>query len=236
MNPILKFVFVLVALISVGTAQTGSVDAKAAVSEDASSGARVGDDFQPRDARYRLKKGDSFDLQFAFSPELNQAISIQPDGYITLKNVGTIFVVGQTIPELTNAIKAAYASILHDPVITIALKDFEKPYFIAAGQVAKPGKYELRSDLTLIQSIAIAGGLTDSAKHSQVVLFRPVPNKDSYEARLINVKKLLKTRDLNEDVKIRPGDMVYVPQNRISKIRRYLPTSSMGLYANPMLY
>lgn len=191
---------------------------------------------QHRNPRYQLRKGDSFELQFAFSPEFNQVVAVQPDGYITLKNVGTMFVEGQTIPELTDTIKTAYVGILHDPVITIALNDFEKPYFIAAGQVGKPGKYELRSDLTLTEGIAIAGGLTDASKHSQVVLFRPVPTKGMYEARLINVKKLLKNHDLNEDVQLQPGDMVYVPQNTISKIRRYLPTSSMGLYANPMLY
>ena len=62
---------------------------------------------------------------------------------VTLKAAGSIFVEGQTVPELTETLKAAYAKILHDPIITIALKDFEKPYFIAAGQVTKPGKYEL---------------------------------------------------------------------------------------------
>ena len=89
--------------------------------------------------------------------------------------MGSIFVEGQTVPELTETLKAAYAKILHDPVITIALKDFEMPYFIAAGQVTKPGKYDLRSDLTVTQAVAIAGGFNDKSKHSQVVLFRPAP-------------------------------------------------------------
>ena len=109
------------------------------------------------------------------SPEFNQTVAVQPDGYVTLKGAGTIFVEGQTVPELTETVKAAYAKILHDPVIAIALKDFEKPYFIAAGQVAKPGKYDLRSDLTVTEAVAIAGGFNDKAKHSQVVLFRPLP-------------------------------------------------------------
>ena len=63
---------------------------------------------------------------------------------MTLKGIGSIFVEGQTVPELTETLKAAYAKTLHDPVITVALKDFDKPYFIAAGQVTKPGKYDLR--------------------------------------------------------------------------------------------
>ena len=190
---------------------------------------------QTRNPRYRLRKGDTFDLDFALSPEFNQTVAVQPDGYVTLKGVGSIFVEGQTVPELTETAKAAYAKTLHDPVIAIALKDFEKPYFIASGQVAKPGKYDLRSDLTVTEAVAIAGGFNDKAKHSQVVLFRPLP-AGGYEAKLLNVKKLLATRNLSEDVQLQPGDMLYVPQNALSKIRPFLPTSSMGAYYNPAIY
>lgn len=191
--------------------------------------------FQERNPRYQLRKGDSFDLDFAFSPEFNQTVAVQPDGYVTLKGVGSLLVEGLTVPELTETIRAAYAGILHDPVVTVALKDFEKPYFIAAGQVGRPGKYDLRSDLTLTQAVAIAGGFTDAAKHSQVLLFRRV-SQDLVEARLLNVKKMLQARDLREDVYLRPGDMLFVPQNTISKIQRYLPTSHLGVYLNTNRY
>ena len=190
---------------------------------------------QTRNPRYRLRKGDTFDLDFALSPEFNQTVAVQPDGYVTLKGVGSIFVEGQTVPELTETVKAAYAKTLHDPIIAIALKNFEMPYFIASGQVEKPGKYDLRSDLTVIEGVAIAGGFNDKAKHSQVVLFRPVPG-GGYEAKLLNVKKLLATRDLSEDVQLQPGDMLYVPQNALSKIRPFLPSSSMGAYLNPGIF
>lgn len=192
-------------------------------SKDAPSG------LHERNPRYRLRKGDSFDLDFALSPEFNQTLAVQPDGYVTLKEVGSIFVDGQTVPELTETVKAAYATILHDPVIAISLKDFEKPYFIAAGQVAKPGKYDLRSDLTVTEAVAVAGGFSDKAKHSQVVLFRPMQG-GGYEAKLLNVKKLLASRNLSEDVQLQPGDMLYVPQSAMSKIRPYLPSSSLGAY------
>src|ERR1700733_7431781 len=77
-----------------------------------------------RNPRYRLRRGDTFDLDFALSPEFNQTVAVQPDGYVTLKEAGSIFVEGQTVPELTETVKVAYAKTLHDPVITIALKDF----------------------------------------------------------------------------------------------------------------
>jgi polysaccharide export outer membrane protein len=185
-----------------------------------------------RNPRYRLRKGDTFDLDFALSPEFNQTVAVQPDGYATLKGVGSIFLEGQTVPELTDTLKAAYAKILHDPVVAIALKDFEKPYFIASGQVQKPGKYDLRSDLTVTQAVAIAGGFSDKAKHSQVVLFRPVPG-GGYESKLVNIKKLLASHNLSEDVKLQPGDTLFVPQNTFSKMRPFIPTANMGAYLSP---
>jgi polysaccharide export outer membrane protein len=211
----------------------GNTTQNTTVGSTGSAGA--GPAFQERHQRYRLRKGDSFELNFELSPEFDQTVQVQPDGYATLKGVGSILVESKTEPELTETVKAAYAKILHDPVVAIALKDFEKPYFIASGQVDKPGKYELRSDLTLTEGIAIAGGLNDKAKHSQVVLFRPLP-AGGYQAKLLNVKKLLASRDLSEDFHLQPGDMLYVPQNTLSKIKPFLPTSSLGAYYNPAIF
>jgi polysaccharide biosynthesis/export protein len=191
-----------------------------------------GPTLQERYPRYHLRKGDSFDLDFAMTPEFNQTVAVQPDGYVALKGVGSLYVEGKTVPELTESLKTAYAKILHDPVIAISLKDFEKPYFIASGQVGKPGKYDLRGDLTVTEAVAVAGGFDEKSKHSQVVLFRPMQG-GGYEAKLINVKKMLADRNLSEDVQIQPGDLLYVPQNSFSKIKPFLPTSGVSAYLGP---
>jgi polysaccharide biosynthesis/export protein len=185
-----------------------------------------------RNPRYQIRRGDSFDLDFALSPEFNQTVAVQPDGYVTLKGAGSVFVEGQTVPELTETLKAAYAKVLHNPIISVSLKDVEKPYVIVTGQVGKPGKYDLRSSLTVTEAVAIAGGFNEKAKHSQVVLFHPTPN-GLVEAKLVNVKRLFASRNMSEDIHLQPGDMVYVPQNAYSKIQRYIPTSSLGAYYNP---
>src|SRR5450755_3488555 len=119
---------------------------------------------------------------------------------------------------MQQAVADAYRGILHDPEVTVSLKDFDKPYFLASGEVARPGKYELRGDLTVNEAVAIAGGLTQQARHSQVVLFRRVSSGIA-EAQLVDLKKMLNARDLREDLHLRPGDFVFVPQSRISKIR-----------------
>jgi polysaccharide export outer membrane protein len=203
---------------------------KAVMSESAGNSS-VGPNFQQRYPRYKLEAGDQFDLAFELSPEFNQqSVTVQPDGYITLRGAGDVHVAGQTVPQLTETLKQAYAKILKDPVISVVLKDFEKPYFIADGQVGRPGKYELRGDTTLTQAIAMAGGFQDTAKHSQVLLFRRV-NSEWVSAKIFNVKEMEKKGDLHEDPYLHPGDMLFVPKNRFSKIRPFVPTASMGTFA-----
>ena len=212
-------------------ASAAGPETKAVLSEN-SANTSVGPTFQQRYTRYKLEFGDQFDVSFELSPEFNQTVTVQPDGYITLRGAGDVRVVGQTVPQLTETLKQAYGKILKDPVISVVLKDFEKPYFIADGQVGKPGKYELRGETTLTQAIAIAGGFNDAAKHSQVLLFRRV-DSDWVSAKIINVKEMEKKGNLHEDPYLHPGDMLFVPKNRLSKIKPFLPTASMGTFVNP---
>ena len=181
---------------------------------------------------YRLHKSDNVEIRFTFSPEYDQTVSIRPDGFVELRDVGEVFAEGLTVPDLRSAVKLAYQSILHDPTVDIVLKDFEKPYFVAGGQVGRPGKYELRSRTTVAEGVAIAGGFTESSKHSQVVLFHRV-NNGVVESHVLNLKAMLAARNLDEDLELRPGDMLFVPQNRISKLRRYLPVATLSTFFTP---
>jgi polysaccharide export outer membrane protein len=185
-----------------------------------------------RNRRYQVHSADVLELSFPFTPEFNQTITVQPDGYVTLRGVENLRVAGQTLPELTNSLKTAYGKILHDPVINVELKDFEKPFFIVGGEVGRPGKFDLRSETTATEAVAIAGGLKESSKHSEVLLFHRVPD-GWMQVKKLNMKKMLKEANLEEDAYLQPGDFLYVPKNTMSKISRFIPTSSMGLYANP---
>ncbi len=181
---------------------------------------------------YRLNKSDVVEITFNFATEFNQTATVQPDGFIRLKQAGSIYAEGCTLPELEQAVRQAYAVDLHEPRVSISLKEFDKPFFIAGGEVARPGKYEIRSSTTISEALAIAGGFTHDGKHSQVLLLRRVDD-NSVEARVVNVKKMLSKGQLSEDWHLHPGDMLYVPQNTMSKVRRYLPVPSLGTYFNP---
>jgi protein involved in polysaccharide export with SLBB domain len=188
-----------------------------------------GKQFASRNPRYQIRAADVIELLFSATPEFNQTLSVQPDGYITLREVGDIHVQGKTLLELTESITAAYQKILHKPVITLVLKDFEKPHFTVGGQVGRPGKYDLRADTTVVEAVAIAGGLTPKAKHSQVLLFRRVSDEWA-QVRELNLKEILGKGRLQEDLHLRPGDMLFVPQNRISKVQPFLPAWSISTY------
>lgn len=185
-----------------------------------------------RNPRYQLCKDDVLQLTFALTPDFNQTVTVQPDGFITLLAVGDLHVEGQTVPDVSQSIQAAYAKILHNPILTVRLLDFEKPYYIVGGEVGHPGKFELRGDTTLTEAVQIAGGFTERSKHSQVWLFRRVSN-DWVETHQFNVKEMLKTGNLHEDAHLRPGDMLYVPKNALSKIQRFIPVTTVGTYFNP---
>jgi polysaccharide export outer membrane protein len=189
-------------------------------------------DIQHRDARYHLAASDVIALTFPLTPEFDQTISIEPDGFASLAGAGNVRLAGLTTDESVAAIRAAYANVLHDPLITIELKDFNKPYFIVGGEVGRPGKYDLRGDTRATEAITIAGGFNDASKHSQVLLFRKV-NNDWYEVKPLDLKRILQGHNVSEDPEIQPGDMLYVPQNTLSKVKKFIPTSGIGTYYQP---
>jgi polysaccharide biosynthesis/export protein len=218
----------IVALAVTVSAQQQSADPSVAPASVTADRSTPHPELQQRNPRYQLRAGDVLDLQFEFSPEFNQTVAVQPDGYISVRGVGDLHVAGDTVPELTKALQQQYGKFLHDPVIAVVLKEFEKPYFIASGMVGRPGKYDLRGDTTVVEAIAMAGGFTEASKHSQVVLYRRV-SQEWLEAKLLDVKSMLNNHNLREDIHLQPGDMIYVPQNRISKIRRYIPSTGLSV-------
>lgn len=180
---------------------------------------------------YRLTRSDVVAVSFTLSPEFDQILTIQPDGYVALKDASPVRAQGLTLEEFRQAVIRGYSGYLHDPQVTVVLKDFEHPYFVAGGEVGKPGKYQLRADTNIVEAVEIAGGFTHQAKHSQVLLFRHV-NDDLIEAHVYDIKKMLKQRRLTEAAQLQPGDLIFVPRNAVSKIEPFLSRPSFGAYVD----
>jgi hypothetical protein len=89
---------------------------------------------------YRLRASDVVEVTFTVAPEFDQTLTVQPDGYLTLKDAGLVYAQGLSLPEFSDTVQRAYRGYLHDPQAAVALKEFDHPYFIVGGEVGKPGK------------------------------------------------------------------------------------------------
>src|SRR5215831_749415 len=161
--------------------------------------------------RYAIQRSDSITLTFPLSPEYNQTATVQPDGYVSLMGAGSIHLEGLNLEQAQAAIRDAYmkAKVLKDPLVTVDLKDFQRPYFSVNGQVGKPGQYELRRDTTMTEALAIAGGIVGTSKQ-QVFLYHRISSGWA-EVRCYDIKKILHGKDASEDPHLEPGDMLFVP-------------------------
>ena len=166
--------------------------------------------------RYRVTPGDVLEFRFPFVSDLNQTVTVQPDGFISLKDIPDVKVQGRTVAQVKEDVLAAYTPFVREPEFTVGLVQFEKPYFVANGEVGTPGRHELRGATTLTQAIAFAGGTKTGANLSQVLLLRR--SGDQVEVKEINVKRMFAKRDLAEDPLLRPGDMIVVPKGIIGKL------------------
>jgi polysaccharide biosynthesis/export protein len=187
---------------------------------------------QHRNPRYRVLRDDVLTVSFPLAPELNQKVTVQPDGYITLQNLGSIFILEMTVPEVVEALKKASAKVLHDPIIDVDLVEFQKPYFMVSGQVNKPGQYDLRHDTTVTEAIAVAGGFMPTAK-TQVFVYHRI-STGWVEVKKLSLKDILNGKNANEDIQMQPGDMVFVPEKFIVNFRKYVPYNT-GLFLNPAI-
>ncbi len=183
--------------------------------------------------RYRLQPGDVLEIQYRYSPEFNQTVTVQPDGYVSLEIGGDVKIAGLTVEQTRQVILRRASVRLREPVATIVLKEFQKPYFVVAGEVAQPGKIEMRERVTAIQAIMLAGGMKETARSSQVVVFHQINNSELAEVKLLNLKSIRRTSDLENDLTLHPGDMIYVPRDKISKIERFMKLASVAAFMAP---
>jgi len=183
--------------------------------------------------RYILQPGDEVTVQYRYTPEFDQTIKVQPDGFVSLEVVGDVKLGGLTINQARELIVEKAKVRLKDPEIALSLKDFEKPFFVVAGEVVKPGKFELRDHLTAMQAVMLAGGFKDQAKASQVIVFRRL-NSELSETKILNFKDAAQKGGKFQDLILQPGDMLMIPQNTITRIERYMKAVNVGMFFNPL--
>lgn len=183
--------------------------------------------------RYTLRPGDVLELQYRYTSELNQTVTVLPDGDVNLNLVGNLSVSGLTVEQTHDVIVQRAQTRLNNPELNLILREFQRPYVVVAGAVDTPGKIELRETTTAMQAVLLAGGFLESAQSGQVLLFRKI-NSDTAEVKVLRLTHLHKTAELERDVTLEPGDMLLVPLNKIEKISRFMKLLNIGAYINPL--
>ena len=183
--------------------------------------------------QYTLRAGDVVELQYRYTPELNQTVTVLPDGFVNLNLVGNVKVSDLTVDQAHDLIVQKAKARLNDPELNLILREFQHPYVVVAGQVTTPGKIELRENTTAMQAILLAGGFLASAQSGQVLLFRKI-NSDTAEVKVLKLGNIHKTDQLEHDAQLEPGDMLLVPRNKVEKISRYMKLFNIGAYINPL--
>jgi polysaccharide biosynthesis/export protein len=183
-------------------------------------------------ARYTIQRGDKFDVAYRYTPELNQTVTVEPDGFINLDPTGEVKVSELTLDQATELITRMASKRLHDPKITLTLKEFHKPYYVVAGEVKHPGRFDMDQPTTALQALLTAGGMDTAARSSQIIVFRRI-NTDDDEVHVLNLHNVKKRQDLEHDLMLEPGDMLLVPRDRIAKLDRIIKASNVGFYFSP---
>jgi polysaccharide export outer membrane protein len=148
--------------------------------------------------------------------------------------IGSVKLAGLTAEEAAHAIEAKAATQLNNPEVTVLIKEFVHPAFVVAGFVEHPGRFDMHGPMNAVEAIAISGGFKESSKNSQVVLVRKVDSEYAH-VRVLDMKKMMTAKNVNENPEILPGDMLIVPQSTVSKMERYIRWTSSTLYGVAIL-
>ena len=209
--------------------------------------------------QYRIHPGDELEIKFAQHKELNERVVVRPDGRISLVIVKSVIAEGKTPEKLSAELRWRYSKSIKnpDPVVIVrkfvsnryyvrgrltrpGIKDLDKLYVIVrkftprqiyiGGEVNKPGVYPYQKNLSLLQSIIIAGGARNSAELRQVLIIRKRPGNKGY-LMTRNLKPTVKsgkntpaavTKVVGSDMGLQPFDVIIVPKTKLASAANYM--------------
>jgi len=143
-------------------------------------------------------------------PEISRTVPVRPDGKITIPLVGDIQASGLTPKKLQDNIALGLRSYVASPEVTVIVQEVKSLKFNIVGQIAHPGSYPLSQPMTVLDAIAVGGGLKDFAKGSHIYVLRIDSNKSQTKLSF-DYKQVIKGKKLAENVELHPGDTIVVP-------------------------
>ena len=171
---------------------------------------------------YSIHPGDVLDIKFFYNPTLNESVTVRPDGRISLQLVQDVHAATLSPNELVTILKRKYSSHLQKPEISVIVRSFEASKVFVDGEVWKSGMVEMPGgDLTIMQAIARAQGLKDTAKRNDVLLIRRNGLNRPF-VYTVNLDAAMAGTDITQNVTLKPYDIVYVPKSTIANINQWV--------------
>ncbi len=181
---------------------------------------------------YRIQVGDVLEVRLLLNPELNEEVSVRPDGHISTTVVPDAIAVGQTPAALATSLRGVYAHDLQNPRVSVVVRSFAPTRVYVGGEVNTPGEFvTVGPTLTLSQALSRAGGTKLSSDDTAVFIIRRGPD-DKPEFLSTHWKSLRTGHDPMADVRLAPYDVVYVPKLSISEVYTWY-NQYIGQFANP---
>jgi polysaccharide biosynthesis/export protein len=160
---------------------------------------------------YHLALGDKLRIEVYRDAQLSQSVQIRPDGKITLPLIGDLDASGRTPIELRDVIARQLKEYMTNPVVTVIVVETKAPVAYVMGEVNHPGAVTLGDEpLTVLQALALAGGLKDFADTKNIHILRRADKAGQKTEQTIsfNYKDAIKG---SAPVYLSPGDTVVVP-------------------------
>ena len=192
----------------------------------------------PVQSEYRIQIGDKLNVKLFYNPDLNQEVTVRPDGKISLSLLHDVDAVGLTPSELTDQLTEGYNKHLQQPEVTVIVTGFAGERIFVGGEVNMAGVKEIVGPTTVLQAVDMAGGFRESARTNEVVVVRRDDNKTPYLIRL-DAEKAMKGKDLSQDIYVKPYDMVIVPRSNVADVNLWIEqyiTKNAGTFSSFFLY
>lgn len=161
---------------------------------------------QPQNADYVLGPGDTIEILLFGDPDLSRTVTIKPDGTIALPLVGEVKASGITTSQLAAHLVKLYSKYKKAPSITVVVREFRVDRMYILGQVSRPGEYQIRPGLGILELLASAGGPTNRADLAKAVIIRG--GKETIQLDLLTA--LAKSK--SPDVQVMAGDVLFLPE------------------------
>src|SRR4051812_24393728 len=156
---------------------------------------------------YRLGAGDKLRIEVYKDAQLSQSVQIRPDGKITLPLIGDLDATNRTPIELRDTITTSLKEYMTNPVVTVIVVEATAATAYVMGEVYHPGSVNLQAPLTVLQALALAGGLKDFADAKNIKILRKTAS--GVQTIAFNYKEAVKST--KAPIYLRPGDTVVVP-------------------------